>query len=189
MLAHSLSSGGFDAGTLEEKVYQRQIFKQFLSNNVLKDPKLARRVFKPSDLRDLLAPPSGAGGPEGTQTGDLFARAEHLPSAPSAHISGQQSAVVHDGAPGSHQSGDRGGVPSGPGASSLASAEGEALKPAGKGETGFLQQLLDGAVVGSALNHDLVCDGEEQQQHQRGSTAVVEARRLAQRAATALRER
>ena len=41
--------------------------------------------------------------------------------------------------------------------------------------------------MGSALNHDLVCDGEQLQQ-QRSSTAVVEARRLAQRAATALRE-
>ena len=45
------------AGTLEEKVYQRQVFKQVLSNNVLKDPKQTRRVFKPRDLRDLLARP------------------------------------------------------------------------------------------------------------------------------------
>jgi len=40
------------AGTIEEKIYHRQIFKQFLSNKVLKDPK-QRRFFKSRDLKDL----------------------------------------------------------------------------------------------------------------------------------------
>ena len=66
------------SGTLEEKVYQRQIFKTFLSSNVIGgDPKQARRVFKPRDLKDLLAPPDSAERQvEGTETGDLFAHAE-----------------------------------------------------------------------------------------------------------------
>ena len=34
------------AGTIEEKIYHRQIFKQFLTNKVLKDPK-QRQVMKP----------------------------------------------------------------------------------------------------------------------------------------------
>ena len=33
------------ANTLEEKVYHRQVFKQYLSNRVLKEPKQGRRVF------------------------------------------------------------------------------------------------------------------------------------------------
>jgi hypothetical protein len=33
------------AGAVEEKIYHRQIFKQFLSNKILKDPK-QRRFFK-----------------------------------------------------------------------------------------------------------------------------------------------
>ncbi|KAF0300288.1 DNA excision repair protein ERCC-6 [Amphibalanus amphitrite] len=40
------------AGTIEEKIYHRQIFKQFLTNRVLKDPK-QQRFFKTNDLHDL----------------------------------------------------------------------------------------------------------------------------------------
>ncbi|KAK9500480.1 hypothetical protein O3M35_001737 [Rhynocoris fuscipes] len=40
------------AGTIEEKIYHRQIFKQFLSNKVLKDPR-QRRFFKSNDLVEL----------------------------------------------------------------------------------------------------------------------------------------
>ncbi|XP_014252342.1 DNA excision repair protein ERCC-6-like isoform X2 [Cimex lectularius] len=39
-------------GTIEEKIYHRQIFKQFLSNKVLKDPR-QRRFFKSNDLLEL----------------------------------------------------------------------------------------------------------------------------------------
>lgn len=40
------------AGSIEEKIYQRQIFKQFLTNKILKDPK-QKRFFKNTDLHDL----------------------------------------------------------------------------------------------------------------------------------------
>lgn len=40
------------AGTIEEKIYHRQIFKQFLINKILKDPK-QRQTFHLSDLHDL----------------------------------------------------------------------------------------------------------------------------------------
>lgn len=39
-------------GTIEEKIYHRQIFKQFLTNRVLKNPK-QRRFFKTNDLHEL----------------------------------------------------------------------------------------------------------------------------------------
>lgn len=42
------------AGTIEEKIYQRQIFKTALSNKVLQDPK-QRRLFSQRDLRDLFS--------------------------------------------------------------------------------------------------------------------------------------
>ncbi|KAJ1512672.1 hypothetical protein HMI56_003720 [Coelomomyces lativittatus] len=42
------------SGTIEEKIYQRQIFKTFLSNKVLKDPK-QRRFFRLNDLKDLFS--------------------------------------------------------------------------------------------------------------------------------------
>ena len=40
------------SGTIEEKMYHRQIFKQFLSNKVLKDPR-QKRFFKSNDLYEL----------------------------------------------------------------------------------------------------------------------------------------
>ena len=40
------------AGTIEEKIYHRQIFKQFLTNRVLRDPK-KQQTFQMSDLHDL----------------------------------------------------------------------------------------------------------------------------------------
>jgi DNA excision repair protein ERCC-6 len=40
------------AGTIEEKMYKKQIFKQFLSNKILQSPS-QRQKFKPQTLRDL----------------------------------------------------------------------------------------------------------------------------------------
>nr|XP_042712051.1 DNA excision repair protein ERCC-6 isoform X2 [Chrysemys picta bellii] len=59
------------AGTIEEKIYHRQIFKQFLTNRVLKDPK-QRRFFKSNDLYELftLTSPDGS---QGTETSAIFA--------------------------------------------------------------------------------------------------------------------
>ncbi|KAI5306835.1 hypothetical protein KEM56_006902 [Ascosphaera pollenicola] len=55
------------AGTIEEKIYHRQIFKQFLTNKILKDPK-QRQTFQMSDLYDLFT--LGDEGP--TQTSEMF---------------------------------------------------------------------------------------------------------------------
>ncbi|XP_041116989.1 DNA excision repair protein ERCC-6 isoform X2 [Polyodon spathula] len=58
------------AGTIEEKIYHRQIFKQFLTNRVLKDPK-QRRFFKSNDIYELftLSSPDGS---QGTETSAIF---------------------------------------------------------------------------------------------------------------------
>lgn len=58
------------AGTIEEKIYHRQIFKQFLTNKILKDPK-QRQTFQMSDLQDLFS--LGGDGP--TETSQLFKHA------------------------------------------------------------------------------------------------------------------
>ncbi|KAF1365278.1 DNA repair and recombination protein RAD26 [Lizonia empirigonia] len=62
------------AGTIEEKIYHRQIFKQFLTNKVLKDPK-QRQTFHMSDLHDLFTLGGEAAGGE-TETGNLFRGSE-----------------------------------------------------------------------------------------------------------------
>lgn len=63
------------AGTIEEKIYHRQIFKQFLADKVLKDPKQSQK-FHIKDLYDLFTLGSSHGS---TETGELFKGSEvHL---------------------------------------------------------------------------------------------------------------
>ncbi|XP_038638788.1 DNA excision repair protein ERCC-6 [Scyliorhinus canicula] len=59
------------AGSIEEKIYHRQIFKQFLTNRILKDPK-QRRFFKSNDLTELFTL-SSPDGTQGTETSAIFA--------------------------------------------------------------------------------------------------------------------
>ena len=69
------------AGTIEEKVYHRQIYKEFLTTKVLRDPR-QRRFFKSKDLADLFSWEEDtyrngnavAGG--GIETVELFAEVE-----------------------------------------------------------------------------------------------------------------
>ncbi|KAI5706434.1 hypothetical protein M8J75_008140 [Diaphorina citri] len=58
------------AGTIEEKMYHRQIFKQFLANRVLNDPK-QRRFFKENDLMELFTLQDQQS--ESTETSAIFA--------------------------------------------------------------------------------------------------------------------
>lgn len=60
------------AGTIEEKIYHRQIFKQFLTNKILRDPK-QRQTFHLNDLHDLFSLGNDA---EPTQTSTLFRDAQ-----------------------------------------------------------------------------------------------------------------
>jgi DNA excision repair protein ERCC-6 len=78
-------------GTIEEKVYHRQIYKQHLTDRILRDPK-QRRVFKAKDLADLFTfdeqaaasggsagtAHGGAGGGDSTrlETAELFAHVD-----------------------------------------------------------------------------------------------------------------
>jgi DNA excision repair protein ERCC-6 len=64
------------AGTIEEKIYHRQIFKQFLTNKILRDPK-QRQTFQLKDLHDLFT----LGGTEDgqTETGSMFKGSEVQP--------------------------------------------------------------------------------------------------------------
>lgn len=61
------------AGTIEEKIYHRQIFKTFLTNKILTDPK-QKRLFKMNDLHDLFT--LGDDDEKGTETADLFKLSE-----------------------------------------------------------------------------------------------------------------
>ena len=57
------------AGTIEEKIYHRQLFKQFLINKILRDPK-QRQTFQMKDLHDLFT--LGGANDPATETAELF---------------------------------------------------------------------------------------------------------------------
>ncbi|KAG7163278.1 DNA excision repair protein ERCC-6-like [Homarus americanus] len=61
------------SGTIEEKIYHRQIFKQFLTNRVLKDPK-QQRFFKTNDLYELFS--LNEGDKEKSESSAIFAGTE-----------------------------------------------------------------------------------------------------------------
>lgn len=62
------------AGSIEEKIYHRQIFKQFLTNKILKDPQ-QKRFFKMNDLYDLFSL-DGDDTVKGSDTADRFSARE-----------------------------------------------------------------------------------------------------------------
>jgi DNA excision repair protein ERCC-6 len=70
------------AGTIEEKIYHRQIFKQFLSNKILKDPK-QRQTFQLGDLNDLFSLRDARHG-GATETSQMFQDAEVTYNGPDA---------------------------------------------------------------------------------------------------------
>ncbi|KAI5198293.1 hypothetical protein E4T39_06859 [Aureobasidium subglaciale] len=78
------------AGTIEEKIYHRQIFKQFLTNKILRDPK-QRQTFQLRDLHDLFT--LGEVTADGqTETGSIFKGTEVQLSGPKAGEADTQTA-------------------------------------------------------------------------------------------------
>lgn len=59
-------------GTIEEKVYQRQIYKHFLTNKILKNPQ-QRRFFKARDMKDLFIL-NDDGDSGSTETSSIFSQ-------------------------------------------------------------------------------------------------------------------
>jgi DNA excision repair protein ERCC-6 len=70
------------AGTIEEKIYHRQIFKEFLSKKILQDPR-QRRFFKSNDLHDLFR--LGNQNDDTTETADLFGEGVQVSKAGSSN--------------------------------------------------------------------------------------------------------
>ncbi|XP_078427842.1 chromatin remodeling 8 isoform X2 [Wolffia australiana] len=58
-------------GTIEEKVYHRQIYKHFLTNKILKNPQ-QRRFFRSRDLKDLFTLQEEDGHGAATETSAIF---------------------------------------------------------------------------------------------------------------------
>lgn len=194
------------SGTIEEKVYHRQVYKQFLTDRVLRDPR-QKRFFKARDLSDLFT--LGDEYAYGTETAEIFAG---LDTAIQADADGDRAAVLSNGgASGNGESrrapgqgalegspSDRddydssgGGEPSQTRrrASTNVNAPDEEVAAdheggSGSGEVNILRDLLDGTGVHAALDHSKIEGAHDPERR----TAQKEAAKIAQRAAEALRQ-
>lgn len=164
------------AGTIEEKIYHRQIFKTFLTNKILKDPK-QKRFFKLNDLHDLFT----LGDPDerGTETGDMFSGTEKTFRGEKDRKSTRLSK--------SHKNDDDFyQVASIMGVSKLDKFEGDAEDDHNKEDEGRLMDGLfsNAGVVHSMLQHDEVMDLSQQEL----TLVEKEASRMARDAADALKK-
>lgn len=81
-------------GTIEEKVYHRQIYKHFLTNKILKNPQ-QRRFFKARDMKDLFTLTDDVEGGS-TETSNIFSQLSEDINVLGAHKDNQdkQKSVV-----------------------------------------------------------------------------------------------
>lgn len=171
-------------GTIEEKVYHRQIYKHFLTNKILNNPQ-QRRFFKARDMKDLFILQDDRD--DGfTETSNIFSQ-----------LSEEVNVGVGNGCP------DKGGSSSGASTGPVLPAKETSSRVLGasnsnsKGkqtagqrngeideETNILKSLFDAHGIHSAMNHDAIMNANDNDKMR----LEEEASRVAQRAAEALRE-
>ncbi|KAJ5043028.1 uncharacterized protein L3040_004416 [Drepanopeziza brunnea f. sp. 'multigermtubi'] len=186
------------AGTIEEKIYHRQIFKQFLTNKILKDPK-QRQTFQMKDLYDLFT----LGGTDDgtTETGEMFKGTEVQfnktpePATLEDTVAIKAAAVRNEGVsqgitqPDSPDQGDVStDVRNLAGVASLEAFRGDPDqdKPPSE-EARLMEGIFARSGVHSALEHDQIINGKKKITGDRGMIER-EAKKVAAEAAAALRK-
>ncbi|KAI5926431.1 SNF2 family N-terminal domain-containing protein [Camillea tinctor] len=160
------------AGTIEEKIYHRQIYKQFLSNKVLRDPS-QRAAFRPNDLHDLFT--LGSPDDDVTETGKLFrgseikinkSPTEHESTAPNLQASETQGASK--GESGASQGDKPQDLSKIAGVASLEDYEPDPqTQPAANEEDRLMEGLFARSGLHSALEHDAIMNGSSKTQASR----------------------
>jgi DNA excision repair protein ERCC-6 len=154
------------AGTIEEKIYHRQIFKQLLTNKVMKDP-TQRQTFQMQDLHDLFALGSNDSK---TETGELFEGTEtKFQSVPVDEVRNDIS-TAHSQRPGPdarsrevHNIVGVAGIEKfqgGPSNGDDSTGTGPPSKPAGDSSR-IMEGIFARSGVQSALEHDRVINGKK----------------------------
>ncbi|KAK4447060.1 P-loop containing nucleoside triphosphate hydrolase protein [Podospora aff. communis PSN243] len=180
------------AGTIEEKIYHRQIFKQFLTNKVLKDPKQQTK-FNLHDLHDLFSLNTYEDGK--TETSELFRGSKVDVNGPKELIipgtdarnlrafqTGSDTKEEEDASSTNDAEPDLQGIR---GVAGVETYQGE-VEPPPNEEDRLMEGLFKNAGVHSALEHDKIINGKkaigaDQKMLQR------EANRIAAKAALTLR--
>lgn len=160
-------------GTIEEKVYHRQIYKHFLTNKILKNPQ-QKRFFKARDMKDLFTL-NDEGETGTTETSNIFSQL-----AEDVNVVGLQKVEQDKQGALANKGNNAGTVPSKrKGKEKADSSDGEVDE-----ETNILKSLFDAHGIHSAVNHDLIMNAHDEERMR----LEEEASRVAQRAAEALRQ-
>ncbi|KAK4152663.1 SNF2 family N-terminal domain-containing protein [Chaetomidium leptoderma] len=182
------------AGTIEEKIYHRQIFKQFLSNKVLKDPK-QQTTFNLSDMHDLFSLSSYEDGV--TETSELFRgsdvknfkRAEPkqliLPGHDAVPLRPRQGGAKREEAEPSSADEKEGDLRNIHGVASFETYEDPSAPPTNE-EDRLMEGIFAKSGVHSALEHDEIINGKKTVKADR-KMLQQEANRIAAEAALGLR--
>ena len=156
------------AGTIEEKIYHRQLFKQFLTNRILRDPK-QRQTFQLKDLHDLF---TLGGAEESVETSEIFPGTEaHFRNggerSTKSIINGYSEADDDTAMTGTSGQENASSVRSIVGVASLEpfrGAEEEPRKPnaseATNSEARVMETIFARSGVHSALEHDQIINGK-----------------------------
>ena len=154
------------AGTIEEKIYHRQLFKQFLINKILKDPK-QRQTFQMKDLHDLFT--LGGADEPATETSTLFKGTEVRFDNVEQPVQPMASSDANSAIPAiTTQSGDSPStVRNLTGVASMERFYGEeeeerkAASGAANSEARVMEGIFARAGVQSALEHDQIVNGKK----------------------------
>ncbi|XP_058197146.1 protein CHROMATIN REMODELING 8 [Rhododendron vialii] len=171
-------------GTIEEKVYHRQIYKHFLTNKILQNPQ-QRRFFKSRDMKDLFTlnddEESGS-----TETSNIFSQLSGDVNVVGAQNGDQdkQKSVKLPTANAAADAVEKGNDPEiGP---SKRKGKGKAVLSDGEvdEDANILRCLFDAQGIHSAMNHDAIMNAHDEEKIK----LEEQASQIAQRAAEALRQ-
>lgn len=166
------------SGTIEEKVYHRQVYKQFITDKVLKDPR-QKRFFKAKDLSDLFT--LGDEYAEGTETAAIFSSL-----GPSAAVNNKDDLERLESTakaePSSISEMDSMGVTNK--TEDIVDENIEQNTEEERGDAFILKELFDNSGIHSALDHDKI-EGAHNPQN---NIAQKEAKKIAEKAAKALQD-
>ncbi|CAK9149998.1 unnamed protein product [Ilex paraguariensis] len=161
-------------GTIEEKVYHRQIYKHFLTNKILKNPQ-QRRFFKARDMKDLFTlNDDGEGG--STETSSIFSQVSEDVNIVGTHKHNRdkQKSVKAT----AERANDSAAQAERKGKEKSDHSNGEVDE-----ETNILRSLFDAHGIHSAVNHDVIMNAHDEEKMR----LEEQASQVAQRAAEALR--
>ncbi|KAI3806081.1 hypothetical protein L1987_21973 [Smallanthus sonchifolius] len=164
-------------GTIEEKVYQRQIYKHFLTNKILKNPQ-QKRFFKARDMKDLFRLNDDR-DTDSTETSNLFSQLSQDVNIVASNASNQGlngAAIAKNENPATSTT-----------KSSKKKEKEEKTDDSNEGEgeeTNILRSLFDAQGIHSAVNHDLIMNAHDEEKVRLDE----QASQIAYRAAEALRQ-